>query len=356
MSLVLEGRAYNNFIDSLKSDFTKKTYNYHLKRFMNNYKKHTLDSFLKLPITEIEQLIISYLVKSKTEVSTPHIKIGFAAIKHLCVMNDVRINERKIGKFLGEPSVPQENRAYTHEEIQKLLNVCDLRMRMVILLLASTGMRIGALPTLKIRDTPTLKDAQYHITVYSGTKEKYTTFMTPECRHALDAYLEYRTRSGEKLEPDSPLIREQFDINDFEQIRKRCKPISRNTLANLLHHLIIKAGLKQVYHNFTGRERHDVPMAHGFRKFFSTQLVEADLKTELRWMLEGHALKANDFSYVKPTTEQLAHEYTKAIDLLTIEPSQRLQKKLTEVTTRNDRLEKALDKIDRLEKELGLTV
>lgn len=134
MQVLDEQRLYSNFIDSLKSDFTKKTYNYHLKRFMNHMKIQSLNSFLKLPITEIEQLIISYLVKSKTEVSTPHIKIGFAAIKHLCVMNDVRINERKLGKFLGEPSIPQENRAYTHEEIQKLLNVCDLRMKMVILL------------------------------------------------------------------------------------------------------------------------------------------------------------------------------------------------------------------------------
>jgi hypothetical protein len=30
-----------------------------------------------------------------------------------------------------------------------------------------------------------------------------------------------------------------------------------------------------------GTIRKDIPIAHGFRKFFTSQLVEADLKTEL---------------------------------------------------------------------------
>ena len=33
-----------------------------------------------------------------------------------------------------------------HEEIHRLLDIADERMRTVILLLASTGMRIGAIP------------------------------------------------------------------------------------------------------------------------------------------------------------------------------------------------------------------
>jgi hypothetical protein len=51
--------------------------------------------------------------------------------------------------------------------------------------------------------------------------------------------------------------------------------------------------------------RKDVPIAHGFRKFFSSQLVEADVKTELRWLLEVHNLKANDPAYVRTTEKRL---------------------------------------------------
>lgn len=46
----------------------------------------------------------------------------------------------------------RKDRAYTHEEISKLLEVAELRMRVVILLLASSGVRLGAIPLLKLRN------------------------------------------------------------------------------------------------------------------------------------------------------------------------------------------------------------
>ena len=57
-------------------------------------------------------------------------------------------------------------------------------------------------------------------------------------------------------------------------------------------------------------------------------MVDADAKTELTWLLEGHSLKANDNSYVKPSEQKLYQEYEKALDNLTIDPNQRLQKKV----------------------------
>jgi hypothetical protein len=69
------------------------------------------------------------------------------------------------------------------------------------------------------------------------------------------------------------LIREQFDVNDIEQIRKQGRPTSINTMCNVLCSLAIKSGVRQVNHNATGRERQPIPLAHGFRKFFTTQLI-----------------------------------------------------------------------------------
>lgn len=51
--------------------------------------------------------------------------------------------------------------------------------RTAFLLLASTGMRIGALSTIKIRDLERIDDL-YKITVYSGDNEEYFSFCTPE--------------------------------------------------------------------------------------------------------------------------------------------------------------------------------
>jgi len=41
-----------------------------------------------------------------------------SAIKHFCVMNDIRIVTAKINKFKGENA--KDDRAYTHQEIKLL--------------------------------------------------------------------------------------------------------------------------------------------------------------------------------------------------------------------------------------------
>jgi integrase len=48
--------------------------------------------------------------------------------------------------------LPIENRGYATEEISKMLEVCDERTRAIILLLASTGIRIRAITELKLED------------------------------------------------------------------------------------------------------------------------------------------------------------------------------------------------------------
>ncbi|MDW3644361.1 MAG: hypothetical protein QN819_05955, partial [Nitrososphaeraceae archaeon] len=62
------------------------------------------------------------------------------------------LNVKKIKRYIPPKKRVNRDRAYTHEEIHSLLDICDERMRAVILLLASSGMRIGAVPLLKIRN------------------------------------------------------------------------------------------------------------------------------------------------------------------------------------------------------------
>ena len=45
-----------------------------------------------------------------------------------------------------------KNAAYTTEQIHKLLDICDERTRAIILIYISTGIRLAALPSLKLRD------------------------------------------------------------------------------------------------------------------------------------------------------------------------------------------------------------
>ncbi|CAN5429703.1 hypothetical protein BH18THE1_BH18THE1_09530 [soil metagenome] len=71
-------------------------------------------------------------------------------------------------------------------------------MRVVILLLSSTGYRLGAIPSIKLRNID-----KYKITFYENTREEYFSFITPECQNAIYAYVDMRSRYGEKLDDNS---------------------------------------------------------------------------------------------------------------------------------------------------------
>jgi hypothetical protein len=112
----------NKFLDSLKSDETKSQYSYHLQRF----KEHNRSKDLLL-IKNPTDKIIEYLVGMKKErLSYPYRSLAYSSIKHFYKMNNVMLNWENIRMFLGEKTSGNKLRAYTHEEIAKLVNVADI--------------------------------------------------------------------------------------------------------------------------------------------------------------------------------------------------------------------------------------
>ncbi|HEY9387519.1 MAG TPA: hypothetical protein VIP70_10800 [Nitrososphaeraceae archaeon] len=68
-------------------------------------------------------------------------------------MNDVVLNWKKLKKFVGKANGKRTlDRPYTHKENKQLLDRADPRMRVVILLMVSGGLRIGAIPDLRVGD------------------------------------------------------------------------------------------------------------------------------------------------------------------------------------------------------------
>lgn len=84
-------------------------------------------------------------------------------------------------------------------------------------------MRIGALQSIILVDLERI-DQLYKIIVYSGDREEYLTFTTPECTKEIDNYLEYRTRRGEQITQDSYLI-----VMKFTQEYTRYLTVTKNT-------------------------------------------------------------------------------------------------------------------------------
>ena len=201
-----EQEIYFNFFNSLKSPVTKVTYDGHIKTYLKFCNFTKLSELLTIP--DPQKQIIKYITSLKDRgLSYNSIHTMLYGIYHFYIMNDVIVNKEKINKFIGEPTLTILDKPYTHEQIKKILDVSDLRMKCIVLLMASGGLRVGAITSLKLRNLERIEQC-YKITVYEGSKEQYITFVTPECSSFIDSYLEYRAKSGEKLTENSFLIRE----------------------------------------------------------------------------------------------------------------------------------------------------
>jgi integrase len=309
--------VWSNFRDSINSDKTLQVYEYCLNQFLLNCDLN-LESLLKLQPQQLTNLIIKYI--SELRLSFQYKNQILCSIKHACEMNDVLLNWVKIKKFnkreKTDNSINGKDRAYTHKEIQQILEYADERAKCAFTLLASTGCRIGALPSIKIGDLEKI-DNLYKVTIYAGDKEEHFTFTTPECAKQIDSYLQYREKRGETINKDSYLIVRKFSNLTMQ----KGKPFKGMSLWQTLEKCIPRE------RNHNKHKRKEIAIFHGFRKFFTKQLVDSKLNPEIREMLLGHKIGLAS-AYYKPTEQEMYQEYLKAVNLLTINEESRLKLKL----------------------------
>ncbi|HET6717782.1 MAG TPA: hypothetical protein VFG90_11675, partial [Nitrososphaeraceae archaeon] len=202
--LSLEGTTYQNFINAIKSPATRTAYNVSIRRYLNHIKQKSMDDLLTHSNTNpryIESQIIDYIMSLRNSgVSYATIQFLVAPIFTFYQLNDIILNRKKVSRYLGEYKRVVKDGAYTTEQIQQMLQTADIRMRLIILLLSSTGARVGSLSGLVLGNLTKLQNhALYRIVFYEATNNEYYTFTTAECAASIDNYLLYRQRCGEKL-------------------------------------------------------------------------------------------------------------------------------------------------------------
>ena len=261
------------FLNSIKSKATKHVYLVYLQRYLEYTNCKTINDLIieyKDP-RDIERKIIDFIIALKDEGKNfRSIRNYLTPIISFYKINDIVLNSKKINKFMPTETRAKKNRGYSHEEVRKLLDIADERLRAVILLLVSSGARIGAIPLLHVRDIEKTGDV-YKITIYENDAEEYFSFITKEAYDAVQSYLQMRERFGEKLTSDSLLIREQFDIRDPFAITSP-KAIVARTISNKIAQLAERAGIREKTilkeGEKSGSFRKSVPQVHGLRKAF----------------------------------------------------------------------------------------
>ena len=341
-----------SWLEGLKSESTKKTYSVHVSLFCRFHHTNP-DELVRLKPEELKNMVIKYALelrkKSKNtagkpkrgEISVNSIKFYLVGVQSLLEEHEIVLPWKKLARHYYPEDVSNDYRSYTRQEISKLLSMADLRDRCILLLMASSGFRVGAIPDLTIKSLKKLDEGLGLLTVYGDSKKsRYVTLVTPECMSTIDEYLEQRRKQGEKLNERSCLIRDKYAIYSKRINTPKCPRAPA-----------INRQMRQLNRN-AGLPYEELQPDHAARKFFNTALVNSKVDGKFKELMMGHSVKLDEFYYDENSEEsrkQIMLEYMKAVDALTINDEFRLRKQIADY---KDKLEN-VPKLEQLQDQLA---
>lgn len=274
--------------------------------------------------------LVLFMARLSAEFAPASVQVTRGAVIGFFEENEIeltRLEARRVKKRVPRRHGVTEEETVTREHLRTVLPLLSVRDRAVVLVMLSSGGRIGEVLKLRLQDVDL--DAVPSKVVFRGatTKngERRFSFVTPEAADAVRTWLTVRDeyivlaakrtrglvaagRASDKATTDNrlfPFHRTSFDLGWAKALEragfsKRCEETGRLTLH-----------------------------PHGFRKFFRTQLGAAagpDVAEELM----GHAGYLSD-SYRRFTLEQLQDAYSKNCHVLVVgEGGGDLARQLTE--------------------------
>jgi len=315
------------FQESLRSEESVKMYTYLVMKFMKFHNLQDFDSVVKIEKKELQKLVETYVIHLKKNVSPNTLPSQANAIKTFLESNDIDLNWRKIKRLYPAPVKRSGSSAYSTEDVKKMLDATpQIRNKAIIHFLASSGVRVGSLPELKLKHIRDMPLGCKMITIYEDSIEEYLTFLTPESSKALDDYLEQRRRNHEVLNDESPLFRERYQLGNTIP-----KPISKRAIQGVLTRALNNTNVRGQKKN----GRYAEQLAHGFRKRFDTILkLNKAVNDNIIEKMMGHK-KGLDGTYLQPTIEQMFEEFKNGIIDLTIDNSERLLAEKEELEINN---------------------
>lgn len=135
--MVLQQRL--NYTGTLRTRATETHYLFLIKRYAAYRKTFDLDEIIAQDSTNIKLTaarIREFLLSITSSLSPGSMHNYKAALKHFYEMNDISLNWRKINRFAkmedDNNGIRQKDRAYTYEEIQKMLYHSNEKVRAII--------------------------------------------------------------------------------------------------------------------------------------------------------------------------------------------------------------------------------
>jgi hypothetical protein len=271
--------------------------------------------------------IVSFLAEYKDrydrrEISGSTIRNYVKVVKLLCEMNDIAIPWKKITRGLPKGRQWADDRAPSIDEIRKLSEYPDRRIKPLVYTMCSSGIRLGAWDYLRWQDvSPVIKDGEIiaaRLTIYATEEDQYHAYCTPEAYSALKSWMDYRETSGENITGKSWIMRDLWATLDPRISGSINIPRKKKSsgIKRLIENAWYSQGLRKPLEE--GKTRHEFQAVHGFRKFYKTRCELAGMKPSIIEVSMGHSLGGVSDSYFRPRENEILEEYIKAVDSLTI--------------------------------------
>ena len=272
----------------------------------------------------------------KKEITAGTIKNRYQAIRLFCDMSDIQIFWKKISKALPKVRKYAEDRSPALDEIRKLIEYPDRRIKAVVYTMASSGIRVGAWDYLQWKHVvPVEKEGKIvaaKIIVYAGEDEEYFSFITLEAYRELEKWIEYRIQSGEDITDNSWLMRNIWNTKKGYTRGLVGAPLKLKSegVKRLIDDALWTQGIRKRLTE--GKKRHEFQVDHGFRKWFKTRCEMSGMRPINIEVLMNHSTGISD-SYYRATENELLEDYLNAAtDYLTINIEQKLRQQVEELT------------------------
>jgi integrase len=206
---------YSLFVFAMNAAQTREKYITRLDRFFRfiNLQGNTIEercrSFAEIAKKDNNKWVLNNVLGflliykervERKEISGATLRNYVKSIKLFCEMNDILIPWKKITRGLPKGRKFADDRAPTIEEIYRLIEYPDRRIKAIVYTMCSSGIRLGAWDYLRwghiipIKRENTIVAAK--IRVYAEDDEEYFSFITPEAYYELEKWICYRKNSG----------------------------------------------------------------------------------------------------------------------------------------------------------------
>jgi hypothetical protein len=362
---------YQLFLDSIKSPETARKYKKLLERFLRSIPDQVYEKKSRSDVKSLVKCFVSlgkknpnlatdiiatYIKEEKKLVESGQLSSGtlenhIKPIKVLLDANRIALHWKSLHRLYPRRQSTTEDRAYTKSELQKMLEVAhDITDKVIITVFSSGGFRLEAWNYFTWKDIKLFKnqDNSYKggaLLIYANDTEQYWTHITPEACKYVELYREkWKSDIGVYPKDDQPFLK----AVKYPTIHRLNSTGVKKRIEKIVKSIGMRESLPE------GKKRYEVPLHHGFRKYFNTMMRRAKVNYLDKEDMMGHkvGLEKHYERYQEEDFERFP-EYQKAISFLTISDEERLRLEAREKQTDIEGLEKKNTEIVNLRKRVN---